>query len=308
MRFLVTIVLLILSVSTPVKAQEKRISLTFERLPAMKPLGFFTPRELARLVIRSLREHDIQAMGFVINDKILDDQSSYVVLDDWLKAGHILGNNTATYMDFNEVPVKDFLQDIADGQRYIRQALRGLDSDANYRFLRFPLLHAGDTLKKRRELLKRLDNASYRVVPVSVVTADYQFNWAYSRHGGDMATLNRLKQLYLAHIADALDYAESQSQAVLGRSVAHILQLHLGLATANFLPDALQLIHDRGYRFITVAEALADPAYAEPDTYVGPARLSHIDRMAAEKGLPFRESLEPSRREIEAAVSSPAGH
>jgi hypothetical protein len=38
------------------------------------------------------------------------------------------------------------------------------------------------------------------------------------------------------------------------------------------------MLEQRGYRFVSLDEALADPAYATPDRFVGTAGISWIDR------------------------------
>ena len=43
-------------------------------------------------------------------------------------------------------------------------------------------------------------------------------------------------------------------------------------------------LRERGYRFITLREALEDPAYASADTYVGPAGITWLHRWALTQG------------------------
>jgi hypothetical protein len=40
----------------------------------------------------------------------------------------------------------------------------------------------------------------------------------------------------------------------------------------------------RGYAFISLQEALEDPAYASPDTYTGPAGITWLHRWALTQG------------------------
>jgi hypothetical protein len=62
----------------------------------------------------------------------------------------------------------------------------------------------------------------------------------------------------------------------------------------------------RGYRFITVDEALRDPAYALPDGYVGPMGISWIHRWGVAKGMPVvLEPDEPAWVAKAATSSSP---
>ena len=87
----------------------------------------------------------------------------------------------------------------------------------------------------------------------------------------------------------SLDYAEKQSQAVFGRNIPHILQLHMGVATSLMLKPLIDELKSRGYGFVTLVEALDDPAYSTLEEYVGPLGLIFTDRVAFTRGLPFDE-------------------
>ncbi len=293
--------LLLLSVAflvvSPCLAQEKQIALTFDKLPFMEPLGFWTPRELSNLMLRALEAETAPALGFVVEEKIDDHPETYIILNDWVEHGQSLGNLTYGYVDLNELNTKDFLTHISDGQKYLRRALRMVRPIRRY--FRFPQLHEGNTESKKHDVANRLRRAGFIIVPATVIMTDYEFNYYYDEAAASDESLNRFKDLYLGYLGDALDYAEQQSELVFERNIAQILRLHLGVGTANLMPDILRFLKERGYSFITVDKALEDPAYQSEETYVGPLGLSFIDRVAATRGIPFREDAgEISRRSV----------
>jgi hypothetical protein len=51
--------------------------------------------------------------------------------------------------------------------------------------------------------------------------------------------------------------------------------------------DLAQILRDRGYRFISVKQALEDPAYSLPDRYTGPIGISWLQRWAITKGKQY---------------------
>ncbi len=277
---------------------DRKIALTFDDLPGLGPSGYWRPREISRTILRTLSDHQIQAAGFVVGEKIDDDLSNFVVIEDWASQGHILGNQTHADVDLNELSADEFLEHLADGQNYLRRLSRAFDF--NYRYLRFPFLHQGNTKRSKNTVTKALYKADYKIAHVTVKTSDYRFNQFYVEREGDPEKLSQLKLLYLEHIAQALDYAESQSEAVFGRNINHILWLRSCLATAQFLEDLITWLQDRGYQFISFPEALSDPAFQTEETYVGPLGLSFIDRVAASRGLPFDPKHgELTRRDLE---------
>ena len=278
-------------------AENKKISLTFDDLPALGPLGFWRPREISNTILRTLDRHEIKAAGFVVGEKIDDDLSTFIVLEDWVSRGHILGNQTYSDVDLNELSTKDFLEHVADGQNYLRRLSRAYPF--NYRYLRYPFLHQGNK-RTKKGVAKALYNANYEIAHVTVKTSDDQFNRIYIGNEREPEKIAQLKLLYLEHITQALDYAESQSEKVFGRNINHILWLHGGAVTANFLEDLINQLLARGYHFIPFPEALSDPAFETEENYVGPLGLSFIDRVAASRGLPFDPEHDViSSREIE---------
>jgi hypothetical protein len=79
----------------------------------------------------------------------------------------------------------------------------------------------------------------------------------------------------------------------LGREVKHVVLLHVSHLNADLIDELLAMLKERGYTFISVEEALQDPAYArpEPTTRKG---WSWIQRwILAAGGEPRPEPREP---------------
>jgi peptidoglycan/xylan/chitin deacetylase (PgdA/CDA1 family) len=281
----------------------KQIALTFDKLPYMEPLGYWTPREVSNMVLRALAARKIHAMGFVVEQKLDQKPGSYVVLLDWVQQGHKLGNETFGYVDLNELDASDFLAHVADGEKYTKRATHNV-SGWLVRYFRFPMLHEGNTESKKKGVAQRLRGAGYVLVPATVLFTDYEFDF-FLDNTADLDRSSRLEKLYLDRLQKAISYSESQSDEVFGRQIPQILRLHLGLAAGNFIEGVLDLLEHDGYNFTTVEEALKDPAYSTEENYVGPLGLSFIDRVAATKGLPYDEKAgEISRNEISKYLSS----
>jgi hypothetical protein len=60
----------------------------------------------------------------------------------------------------------------------------------------------------------------------------------------------------------------------------------------------------RGYRFVTLSTALADPAYRSPDEYVGRNGFSWIHRWSQSKGMAPKGEPDPPQW-VEKAFASP---
>lgn len=279
----------------------KKMLLTFDTVPAMKPMGFWSAREISNMILRALAKNNIKAAGFVVAEKIEDDPTGYIILEDWASQGHILGNQTFGNVDLNELSPEDFLQHAEDGQRPIWATAKKYHF--NFRYFRFPQLHEGNTPGKKKDVRRALADGGYEIVPVTVKTSDFRFNRAFINNQKSQESLDQLKAAYLRHIGRMLDYAEKQSSLVFDRQVTQILWLHAGIATAFWLEDLIAMLRGRGYEFVSLPDALKDPAFKALETYAGPLGLSFFDRVAATRGLPYDEDYgEIKDPEIEGLV------
>lgn len=55
----------------------------------------------------------------------------------------------------------------------------------------------------------------------------------------------------------------------MGRPIKHILLIHMNLLNAHSLRELIQMYRNKGYRFITLTEALKDQYYQDNSTSIG---------------------------------------
>src|SRR4029077_15127895 len=102
----------------------------------------------------------------------------------------------------------------------------------------------------------------------------------------DTALQQQIVKEYLAHHDAAIAYAEQLSVKVVGYEPKQILLLHASNLEADHIGELLDLLRKRGYRFITLEDALSDQAYGMPDTYVGEQGAGWRARCAISRGGP----------------------
>src|SRR5690606_18369044 len=88
------------------------------------------------------------------------------------------------------------------------------------------------------------------------------------------------------------EHAEKASKEVFGREIAQILLIHCNELNAAAVGETIAKMRDRGYRFISLEEAMADPAYARRDTFTGPGG-SWLSRSAAAMGRSIDSTRSP---------------
>jgi peptidoglycan/xylan/chitin deacetylase (PgdA/CDA1 family) len=240
-------------------------------------------------LLRPFKDGRIPLTGFVNAHKELTLGADNLrrILDLWLDAGAELGNHTYSHSDINTVPLAEYTANIAKGEPILRAALgaRG----RTLRYFRHPYLHAGATAEAKARLQTFLDDAGYRVAPVTLDNSDYVYAALYTRP----EHRERVRREYVPYMESVIEFFERRSVEVAGREFPQVLLIHANALNADLMPELLDVFRRRGYDFVPLETALADAAYRLPEEYVGPGGFSWIHRWSKTKGMPGKGEPEP---------------
>ena len=244
----------------------QKVAITFDDLPLNGDLPPGVTRvQIARdtLAILSAR-HAPPAYGFINAKKLEGNSDAAEALKIWAAAEPI-GNHTYGHINLNTNPAEAFEREIDENEPSL-ELLAGKDGD--WHWLRYPFLHEGETVEKRRAVRAYLQAHGYRVAQVTLDWEDYLWNSAYARCAAknDAQSIAWLKSSYLSIESSHLDLGRDLAKMVYGHDINHVLLLHLGAFSRTILPDALDLMQKKGFTFVTLEEAESDPVYeGDPD-------------------------------------------
>jgi hypothetical protein len=83
------------------------------------------------------------------------------------------------------------------------------------------------------------------------------------------------------------------AQDTFGRDIPQVLLIHVNRLNADAMPELVRRWKARGYRWITLSDAVKDDAYATRDAYVGISGPSWLHRWRVGLGKPDRQRDEP---------------
>jgi peptidoglycan/xylan/chitin deacetylase (PgdA/CDA1 family) len=276
-------------VGAGVPAPKREVAVTFDDLPT--PQGDLEDmRRITNHLLESVKRNHVPAIGFVNEGKLYrrgEMDARTELLRAWLDAGVELGNHTYSHINLQRVPLAEYEDDVVRGETVTRMLLaeRGL----KLRYFRHPFLFTGTTPEYKRGLAEFLAARGYTVAPVTIDNGDYIFADVYfkARKRGDSVTAKRVADAYLPYMESIFDHFERLSFETFGREVKQVLLLHANELNADHFDELAAMLRRRGYAFVTLEEALKDPAYAEPDAlYKNGISWLHRWRMA--KGLPVK--------------------
>jgi peptidoglycan/xylan/chitin deacetylase (PgdA/CDA1 family) len=281
--------------SGPAQAAPPRrlMAITVDDLP-IGPPGRHDTREQERITARllaALAGRGVRAVGFV-NESRLEVDGEVVprrvdLLRAWLDAGHELGNHGYAHLDLHRVAPEAWMDDVLRGERILRPLVA--EHGGRLRWFRHPFLHTGRSREVQERTAAFLAAHGYRIAPVTIDNGEWLYGRAYAAAlaRGDAEFRRRLGEDYLRYMIEVVDYYERQSEAIVGREVPQILLVHAYALNADWLGALLGELARRGWRWTTLEEALADPAFGRPTHgYVGAGGITWLHRWAITAGLP----------------------
>lgn len=286
----VALLLTILVGTLRLEAATRAVAITFDDLPDINAADESVSEQevVTTRLLASLRRSAVAAIGFVNEDNLSDeneqpDPRRVALIEQWLDGGFEIGNHTFSHQDLNEVGADVFERDIVRGETIIRPIVerRGM----KLRWFRHPYLDTGRTLGDRDRVDAFLKERGYRVGPVTIDNSEWIYEFAYLKAHYFQRPL--IRRSYIRYMRDRFEFAESRSRLVFGREIPQVLLLHAGALNADAFEQLAAMMRGRGYHFIGLDDATADPAYASANSWAG-GGVGWLERWGVAGGLPER--------------------
>ena len=277
----------------------QQMAVTFDDLPvhgAMPP--GMTRLEIAQSILKTLKREKLPPVfGFVNGGRGEEDPSSLSVLQTWRRAGQPLGNHTWAHLYLNKESPEEFEAEVLRNEPMLRRLM----GKGDWHWLRYPFLHEGDTVEKRRAVRAWLLAHGYKIAEVSMDFEDYLWNEPYARCTAkhDEPSIQKLHDSYLAVADQYYAVFRELAQLVYGRDVKYVLLMHVGAFDARMLPELLALYRATGVQFVSLQDALSDPVYQEDPDIGEPAGGAFLELMMQKKKIKFPPNSKPYK-ELEA--------
>jgi len=275
----------------------RKVAITFDDLPATHA-DFETMRYVTTKLLGSIKANNVPAIGFVNENKLyvkgeLDPQRT-AFLCSWLDDGLELGNHTFSHIYIDEAPFAAYKENVLRGEIVTKQLLA--EKGKTLRYFRHTQLRTGPTLEYKQALDKFLAERGYTIAPVTIDNNEFIFADIYARakQRGHRETMKRVAGAYIPYMEEIFAFFEKLSVDLLGYEVKQTLLLHANEFNADYFDDLTRMMKGRGYQFISLEEALKDPAYKLPDAQAKRG-LSWLHRWTLAKGQQMKpEPGEPA--------------
>ncbi|MGO8757187.1 MAG: polysaccharide deacetylase family protein [Terracidiphilus sp.] len=284
------------------QAQSHTVALTIDDLPFVTGKDTpISPQDVPaaiaanRRLLEAFARHRVPVTGFVIEKNVeqLEMREGTQIPRSWIQQGEDLGNHTYAHLDFSDLSVEQYEDQIVRGETTIVPLMQA--ANRKVEFFRFPFNHTGNSEAKHSAIIEFLSHRGYRLAPCTMENSDWMFAAAYQRMAArhDRSSQARLRREYLAFTAAQIDYFSRMNAEVLGYEPPEIMLLHDNRLNADVMDQVLTLFEKRGYKWVSLAEAERDPVYQTPDTAITEYGPMWGYRWARERGKKVDGSKEP---------------
>ena len=259
----------------------KRIAISFDDAPR-GPGAFLDVNVRPPLLITALKRAGVKQAVFFTNPGRIDTSNhAEVQLRDYVRAGHVLANHTATHPVLSNITAEQFLADIDRADAWLKP-------EKGYRpWFRFPQLDEGGKNAAKRDAVRA--GLKARGLRNGYVTAD-GWDWYLesltirAKKSGKRIDQNALRDLYVENHVLAADFADRLARRALGRAPAHMLLLHETDLAALYIEDLVKALRADGWTIISSDEAYADPMGKEQPV-IADANGTLIQMISWDKGV-----------------------
>lgn len=284
------LILCFLLLLTTVNGQQKTVCFTVDDLPVVAYGVTDTAIQgaITRNMVLGMQRNGIPAVGFVNAGKVFESETHSRFRTDllryWLRHGMLLGNHTYSHPDYNKVTLQQFGKDVLRGETLPRELMA--EHGMELRYFRHPYLRVGQTRERADSLERFLEKHGYIVAPVTMDNDDYLFASAYAKAviQGDTGLREKIGSDYLAYLDQKINWYEGASDRLFGRQIAQIFLFHASKLNADYIEELISAFRRKGYRFLSLEEALKDPVYSTEIKVFGKYGSSWLDRWALSAG------------------------
>ena len=287
-RYKYFVVLIPLALHFQIFAQE--IAITFDDAPRSDG-ELYTGLKRSEILLDKLKQYNIPQVAFFANSGKLDAVGE-LRLKMYGQAGHIIANHSHSHPHISEVGVDNYISDI----KKAHDALK--DMPGFKPWFRFPFLDEGKDERSRDKIRDALNEMGYINGYVTVDNYDWYLEFMYQQALKENKKINYdlLKDLYIEHLWESIQFYHSIALKTLGRSPKHVLLLHENDLAALFLDDLISFLRGEGWEIISPQEAYKDAiANHIPDVLMN--NQGRVAAIARENGVSGRDLVQESEDE-----------
>jgi hypothetical protein len=170
-------------------------------------------------------------------------------------------------------------------------AKKVLDEKTPLRYFSYPFLNTGRSTEDKVRFEAWLKARGLRSVPYTIDNQEWVYSYAYdtARFDNDISTMTEIRIEFIKYMDQMFGHFEAYSQEMFGRNISQTMVLTPSRLVADSADELFGMIEKRGYKFVSMDEALKDDAYNTPENFAGKSGISWFERWTMAQGKPLRD-------------------
>ncbi|MDJ0646630.1 MAG: polysaccharide deacetylase family protein [Flavobacteriaceae bacterium] len=201
------------------------------------------------------------------------------LLENWAQKKYVsLGNHSFHHSRYSTIKIDSFKTDILKGAEISGRLAKKYKKA--YDYFRFPFNDLGKDSVQQVQIKQFLDLKGYQIAPFTIESSDWMFNCIYEHYlnKGDQIKAKQIGELYVDKTLDYFIFFEEIARDEYNRDIRQIYLCHDNTLNTHFLPILIRRLKKRGYKFISLENALTDRVYKQENTYFKKWGISWIYR------------------------------
>ncbi len=283
------------------KKERTKISITIDDVPNTKK---FQEDGYRSLLLETLDSLNIPIAIF-INEGLIyrtnDTVRNLMLLEEWATRNFVtLGNHTFSHLRYSDVTFDEFKKDVEKGEIISRQLANKFIKTLE--IFRFPYNDLGLDSIHKAKIDSFLTSRAYKIAPFTVESSDWMFNAVYEHYisNSEYEQAAKIGTLYVSQTIEFVHFFDSLSQAVYGRNVNQIYLCHDNSINAKYLKEIIVALESEDYEFVSIEDAIKDPAYNQSNVYYKKWGISWFYRWMPDSNIRMEwMKKEPDMSDIE---------
>ncbi len=280
---------------------QTKIAITIDDVPNTRKFQLDNYRSI---LLEKLDSLNIPIAIFVNEGFVAKTDSFHKNLDlltSWVSKDYTtIGNHTHSHSRYSEVGFDAFKTDIEKGEVLLKELTN--KHGKTLKHFRFPYNDLGIDSIQHTLIDRALRKKNYMSTPFTIESSDWMFNYIYEYYlsSSDLEKAKEIGQLYVDKTIDYIHFFDSLSYAKYGRKVNQIYLCHDNYLNADYLTTIIDQLKKESFNFISIDEAIQDPAYDQEYKYYKKWGVSWFYRwMSSQKERVKWMKIEPDISKIE---------
>lgn len=215
-------------------------------------------------------------------------------LNNWIQREYVtVGNHSFNHLRYSTTEINSFQKEIMNGESISRQLAKKYKKTIKY--FRFPFNDLGKDSIQHSQINYFLQKNNYIITPFTIESSDWIYNTVYEYYLSekDFKKAKEIGEAYLIKTLEYFDFFDSLAKEDYQRTINQIYLCHDNKLNADFLPQLINELKKRHYKFISLENALTDKVYQQKDRYFKKWGISWLYRWEASQ----KERIENMKKE-----------